>query len=89
MRAGMSRSSVQRYQAAITDTKVRLNLARQVSRPRALGDPFNQEGHHGKDEQPSVFGKKGDGLPGRFEDEAHDRADEARQGPGCLFADVF
>ena len=59
------------------------------SRPCAFGDPFNQEGHHGKDEQPGVFGKKGDGLPGSFEDEAHDRADEAGQGVGCLFADVF
>ena len=56
---------------------------------RALGDPFNQEGHYCKDEKPGVFGKKGDGLPGRFEDEAHDRADEAGQGAGGLFADVF
>ena len=55
----------------------------------ALEEPFHQKGDHSKKQQPSVFRQKGDGLPHGFENEAHDRVDEARQEGCCFFANLL
>ena len=54
-----------------------------------LEEPFHQKGDHGKNYKPSVFRQKGDGLRGSFENEAHDRTDEARDKRSDIFADCL
>ena len=51
-----------------------------------LKQPFHEEGHHGKDEQPGVLRQEGENLARGFEDEAHDRADESGQEGAQLLA---
>ena len=53
-----------------------------------LEEPFHQKCDHGKNQQPSVFRLKGDGLLCSFENEAHDRADETGQKGRCFFANL-
>ena len=52
-----------------------------------LEHPFQEEGHHGKDEQPGVLRQEGEDLAGSFEDIAHDRADEPGQEGAQLLPD--
>ena len=49
-----------------------------------LEELFHQKGDHSKNKEPVVFHQKEDGQPHGFENEAHDRADKARQ-KGCCF----
>ena len=52
-----------------------------------LEQPFHEEGHHGKDEQPGVLPQEGEDLTRGFEDIAHDRADEPGQEGAQLLPD--